>query len=90
MDAVLDLLTKESYFLQPSKCVFKQQHIEYLGIIIDGDNLSINPTKADSLRNWLCTVKTVKEAHSILGVLGYQQPFIPKYVKNCQTAHGTD
>ena len=79
MDAVLDLLAKESYFLRPSKCVFEQMRIEYLGVIVDGNTLSIDPAKADSLRNWPRTLTKVKEVRSILGVLGYQRPFIPNY-----------
>ena len=79
VNTVLLLLSKESYFLWPSKCVFEQQHIEYLGIVIDGDKLSIDPTKADSIWDWPRILKTVKEVHSVLGVLGYQRPFIPNY-----------
>ena len=30
IDDILELLAKESYFLQPSKCVFEQTQIEYL------------------------------------------------------------
>ena len=80
VNAVLALLDKESYFLRPSKCVFKQEQIKYLGIIVDGNKLSINPSKADGLQNWLQVLKTVKEVRSILGVLGYQRPFIPHYM----------
>ena len=52
VDAVLDLHAKESYFLCPSKCVFEQTRIEYLGVIVDGNTLSIDPAKAESLREW--------------------------------------
>jgi Reverse transcriptase (RNA-dependent DNA polymerase) len=31
---VLDLLEKESFFLKPAKCKFKQQSIDYLGIMV--------------------------------------------------------
>ncbi len=50
---VLDLLEEESYFLKPSKCVFEQPQIEYLGIIINGDHIKIDPVKADGLHDWL-------------------------------------
>ena len=33
----------------------------------------------DGLHNWPRTLSTVKEVRSILGVLGYQRPFIPHY-----------
>ena len=48
---VLDLSTKESYFLRPSKFVFEQKHIEYLRVIVDGSKLSIDPAKAESIRS---------------------------------------
>ncbi len=76
---VLDLLEEESYFLKPSKCVFEQPQIEYLGIIVNGDHIKIDPVKADGLRDWPRDLKTLKEVRSALGVLGYQRPFIPNF-----------
>ena len=53
--------------------------IECLGLVINGTTLSVDPKKADGLHNWPCTLSTVKEVWSVLGVLGYQRPFIPHY-----------
>ena len=47
--------------------------------MVDGNTLSINLKKADGLHNWPRTLLTVKEVRSVLGVLGYQCPFIPHY-----------
>ena len=47
--------------------------------MVNGDTLSIDPKKADRLHNWPRTLSTVKEVRSVLGVLGYQHPFIPHY-----------
>ena len=80
IDDILELLAKESYFLRPSKCVFEQAQIEYLGLITNGDKLSIDPIKADGLQDWPRTLTKVKQVQSVVGVLGYQQPFIPNYV----------
>ena len=79
VDAVLDLFEQESYFLRPSKCAWEQTRIEYLGLVIDGDTLTIDPKKAEGLWDWPRTLNTVKEVRSILGVLGYQRPFIQNY-----------
>ena len=79
VDLVLDLYAWESYFLQPSQCAWEQTQIEYLGLIVDGDNLTIDPKKADGLCYWPRTLNTVKEVQGILGVLGYQHPFIQNY-----------
>jgi hypothetical protein len=76
---VLDLLEEESYFLCPAKCTFEQSSITYLGIIVDGDQLRPDPKKTSTLRDWPCNLHTVKEVQSILGVLGYQCPFIPNF-----------
>lgn len=79
MNEILDLFAQELYFLQPAKCKFKQTRIEYLGLIVDGKQLTIDPKKADSLHNWPQELTMVKEVRSVLGVLGYQCPFIPHY-----------
>jgi hypothetical protein len=69
---VLDLLESESYFLRPSKCVFEQRRVEYLGVIVDGSRLMPDPTKVAGLRDWPRTLHSVTDVHRILGILGYQ------------------
>jgi hypothetical protein len=76
---VLNLLAKESYFLRPAKCSFEQTSLTYLGIIVDGNKLLPDPKKTSVLKDWPRTLNTVKQVCSILGVLGYQRPFIPDY-----------
>ena len=79
VNELLTLFTKESYFLHPAKCKFEQTRVTYLGLVVDGETLRIDPKKADGLHNWPHELKTVKEVRSVLGVLGYQCPFIPHY-----------
>ena len=76
---LLQIFQDNSYFLQPAKCEFEVSKIECLGLVVDGTTLSIDPKKADGLHNWPRTLSTVKEVRSVLGVLGYQRPFIPHY-----------
>ena len=76
---LLDIFQENFYFLCPAKCEFEVSKIECLGLIVDGTTLSVDPKKADGLHNWPRTLSTVKEVQSVLGVLGYQQPFIPHY-----------
>ena len=76
---LLNIFQQNSYFLRPAKCEFEVSRIECLGLVVDGDTLSIDPKKADGLHNWPRTLSTVKEVRSVLGVLGYQRPFIPHY-----------
>ena len=79
VNELLTLFAKESYFLRPAKCEFEQTRVTYLGLVVDGETLRIDPKKADGLHNWPRELKTVKEVRSVLGVLGYQHPFIPHY-----------
>ena len=69
---LLDIFQENLYFLQPAKCEFEVSKIKCLGLVTDRTTLSIDPKKADGLHNWPCTLSTVKEVRSVLGVLGYQ------------------
>ena len=76
---ITNIFQKNSYFLQPAKCEFEVSRVECLGLIMDSTTLSVDPKKADRLHYWPQTLSTVKEVRSVLGILGYQQPFIPHY-----------
>jgi RNase H-like domain found in reverse transcriptase/Reverse transcriptase (RNA-dependent DNA polymerase) len=73
---VLDILEEESFFLKPAKCKFKQESIDYLGIVVTKGTVRIDPTKQNGLAAWPRRLTSVKQVHSTLGVLGYQRPFI--------------
>jgi hypothetical protein len=76
---VLHLLASESYFLCPAKCSFEQTSITYLGVIVEINQIKPDPKRTNALRDWPRTLTTVCKVRSILGVLGYQHPFIPNF-----------
>jgi hypothetical protein len=76
---VLHLLARESYFLRPAKCNFEQRSITYLGVIVENNTIRPDPKKTSALKDWPHQLSTVQEVRSILGVLGYQRPFIPNF-----------
>jgi hypothetical protein len=76
---VLHLLASESYFLRPAKCSFEQTSITYLGVIMENNHIKPDPKKTNALRDWPHNLTTIREVRSILGVLGYQRPFIPNF-----------
>ena len=49
VNAVLDMLATEDFFLKLSKCSFHQRTVDYLGIRIKGGIICINPTKCNGL-----------------------------------------
>jgi hypothetical protein len=53
--------------------------MEYLGLILDGETLHLNPSKVAGIRDWPCKLKTLKQAHSFIGVVGYHRPWIPSF-----------
>ena len=76
---VLDLLERESFFLKPQKCAFEQTRVKYLGLLLDGETLCIDPSKIAGIAKWPHVLKSVKEVRSTLGVLGYHRTFIPGF-----------
>jgi hypothetical protein len=66
-------------FLKAKKCHFKQKEMEFLGYLIMEGTLKIDPTKQHSLEEWPRVLKNIKDICSTLGVLGYQQQFIPNF-----------
>ena len=53
--------------------------VEYLGLLLDGETLRIDPSKIAGIAKWPCILKSVKEVRSMLGVLGYHHAFIPGF-----------
>jgi len=49
MHHVLEVLEKNDLYLKPKKCEFKEQEIEYLGIIVGQNSLRMNPKKLQSM-----------------------------------------
>jgi RNase H-like domain found in reverse transcriptase len=77
---LLHIFKEHSYFLKPSKCEFEQTEIDFPGVCLGKRQITINPLKIAGIKEWPRTLKSVKEVHSTLGVLGFQCPFIPRFV----------
>ncbi len=69
-------MEEESYFLQPTKCEFEKEKIDYLGVVISRERIHIDPIKVEGLKQWPRKLGTLKQVRSTLGILGYQRPFI--------------
>jgi RNase H-like domain found in reverse transcriptase/Reverse transcriptase (RNA-dependent DNA polymerase) len=76
---LLDLFEQHSYFLKPSKCVFEQPEVDFLGIWLGHGEITIDPSKIAGIGEWPSILKNIKEVRSMLGVLGFQRPFIPGF-----------
>src|SRR5258707_2661780 len=72
---VLSTLWEWRLFLKPEKCKFEQKEVEYLGLVISKDHVTMDPMKVCRVTEWLTPMK-VKEVQSFLGFVNFYQKFI--------------
>jgi hypothetical protein len=70
-----------SYFLKLEKCEFKKSSVEFLRWLVTSEGITMDPSKAEGLAAWPRRLWNVKEVRRMLGILGYQCPFIQGYTK---------
>jgi len=63
---VLERLREHDLYLKAEKCKFDIQEVEFLGLIMKPDQLTMDPTKLASIREWLAPTM-VKGVRSFLG-----------------------
>jgi hypothetical protein len=73
------ILWKNSLFLKPSKCLFEVTEIDFLGLRLTPTGITIAPDKLSAIADWPRTPRNLKDLRRVLGVLGYQCPFIPGF-----------
>jgi hypothetical protein len=75
---VLDVLRKEQLFLKLSKCEFGKTSLIYLGHIVGGGELKIDPSKVKIILEW-SRPNNVTEVRSFLGAAQYWRKFIANF-----------
>jgi hypothetical protein len=73
------VLHENSLFLKPSKCLFEVTEIDFLGLQLTQGGIMIAPDKLSAIQDWPRNPQNLKELRKVLGVLGYQHPFIPNF-----------
>jgi len=72
---VLQVLKKNKLFLCPEKCKFYKQWIEYLGLVISENEVSMDPVKVAGVREW-STLENKMDIQAFLGFVNFYQRFI--------------
>jgi hypothetical protein len=72
---VLEKLRENDLYAKAKKCEFRKTRMEYLGLILQEGQLSMDPAKLGGIRNWPVPT-TVKEVRSFLGFGNYYRRFI--------------
>jgi len=77
---VLDKLEENDLYLKPEKCDFEKKEIDYLGLIVGGNKLKMDPKKLRGVADWLKPTNPT-EIRKFLGFTGYYRYFVPNYSK---------
>lgn len=72
---VLSCRKEHKLYGKLSKCAFFQKEIHYLGHIISGEGISVDPKKLNTIRYWPIP-KNAHEVRSFMGLAGYYRRFV--------------
>jgi hypothetical protein len=75
---VLQCLRENKLFGKLSKCSFYQSKIHYLGHVISGEGIVVDPAKIKAIMEWHAPMN-VLEVRSFMGLAGYYRRFIEGY-----------
>ncbi|GJZ04078.1 putative nucleotidyltransferase, ribonuclease H [Tanacetum coccineum] len=77
---VLEFLKLEKLYAKFSKCGLWLREVQFLGHVINGDGIRVDPSKIEAVKNWKAP-RTPSEVHSFLGLAGYYCRFIENFSK---------
>ena len=77
---VLKKLKEHQLYTKFSKCEFWLKEVGFLGHVISGEGIAVEPTKVQSVTEWLAPTP-VGEIRNFLGLIGYYRRFIENFSK---------
>src|SRR5258706_1749239 len=83
---ILQTLCSYKLFLQPEKCKFECQEVDYLGLIISKDHVVMDPVKVQGVTDWPQLTK-VKDIQSFIGFVNFYQRFIQNFSEIAHPLH---
>jgi hypothetical protein len=77
---VFQRLREHRLYVKKEKCEFCTKEINFLGHVIGGGTVKMDPRKVQAIREWVAPIK-VGELRSFLGLANYYRKFIKGYSK---------
>src|SRR5260370_24798390 len=83
---ILQTLYSYKLFLQPEKCKFEHQEVDYLGLIISKDHVVMDPIKVQGVTDWPQLMK-VKDVQSFIRFMNFYCRFIWNFSEIARPLH---
>jgi transposase InsO family protein len=77
---ILTLLQQHHLLVDPDKCKWHQEEVEFLGHIVGKDGVKMSPEKIKVVKEWP-TPTTVKEVQAFIGFANFNRQFIKNFSK---------
>ena len=78
MELVLEVLREHKLFANRKKCCFAGSKVEYLGHVLLGRGVEVDPEKIRAVKQWPIPTN-VREVRGFLGLTGYYRRFVQHY-----------
>ncbi len=78
VQCILKWLKRNNLHLNLKKCVFKQDHLNFLGVCVGGGSVQMEESKVNQVRNWIHP-QNVHKVHKFLSFTSYYRYFIQGY-----------
>jgi hypothetical protein len=77
---ILQRLCDHQLYAKFSKCAFWPKEVPFLGHVISGECIAVDPSKVQEVLEWK-SPRSVTQICSFLGLVGYYHQFIPNFFK---------
>ena len=81
LKTVLKNLREKKLYAKFSKCEFWLNKVSFLGHMVSGEGISVNPSKVEAMSKWKQPTNAI-EVRSFLGLAGYYQRFVEGFSKS--------
>lgn len=86
LERIFQRLEDANLKLKPSKCIFFQKQVRFLGHIVSEEGISTEPEKISAVNEWPVP-KSQKQVRSFLGLCSYYRRFVKDFSDTAKPLH---